>query len=95
MYTEEFVNHVKSTTNASYFLNEKGQWKGSAAEGYEEVTREEVLGEKKPKKAEKQVKAPAKGKGSEKELSDEEKLQAEIDAEAKAKSEAEAAENAK
>jgi len=76
MYTEEFVNHVKSTTNASYFLNEKGQWKGSAAEGYEEVTREEVLGEKKPKKAAKA--------GKEKQLTDEEKLQAEIDAEAAA-----------
>lgn len=79
MFPEELVKHVKSTTNASYFVNEAGQWRGSEAEGFEEVTREEILGTKAPKKA---AANKAKGKGSEKELTDEEKLQAEIDAEA-------------
>lgn len=86
MFSEELVKHVESTTNASYFVNEAGQWRGSAAKGFEEVSREEILGKKSAKKAD--AKAKGKGKGSEKEISEEEKLQAEIEAEEKAKADA-------
>jgi len=59
MFPEELVKHVESTTNASYFVNEAGQWRGSAAKGFEELSREEILGKKSAKKAEAKAKAEA------------------------------------